>query len=129
MLQCSKLDREINCFVGSVEDITAQVCHSNRICLCGLVHSTQSSSCCQILTVYIKYLLTQTLSYLLQVRHAPPDAMFNLRASVKDRFSELMAEVSNADLQRHSKVIAFKDSIRKYAMQGGTFTLLKKWSF
>lgn len=26
MLQCSELDREINCFVGSVEEMTAQVC-------------------------------------------------------------------------------------------------------
>lgn len=75
MLQCSELDREINCFVGSVEEMTAQV------------------------------------------RHQPPDAMFKLRASVKDHFSELMAGVSNTDLQRHSKVIAFKESIRKYAMQ------------
>ncbi|KAA0703284.1 E3 SUMO-protein ligase NSE2 [Triplophysa tibetana] len=75
MLQCSELDREINCFVGSVEEMTAQV------------------------------------------RHQPPDAMFNLRASVKDRFSQVMGGVSDADLQRHTKVIAFKESIRKYAMQ------------
>ncbi|XP_055066036.2 E3 SUMO-protein ligase NSE2 [Misgurnus anguillicaudatus] len=80
MLQCSKLDKEINCFVGSVEDITAQA------------------------------------------RHAPPDAMFNLRASVKDRFTELMAEVSDRDLQRHSKVKAFKDSIKKYAIQASQTT-------
>lgn len=35
-----------------------------------------------------------------------------------------MAEVSDADLQRHSKVIAFKESIRKYAMQGETLAFL-----
>jgi len=46
--------------------------------------------------------------------------MVNLRNSVKGRFTELMAGVSDTDLQRHSKVVAFKDSVRKYAMQGGT---------
>lgn len=64
------------------------------------------------------------LPFVMQVRHQPPDAMFNLRASVEDRFSQLMDGASDADLQRHSKVIAFKESIRKYAMQGGTLTFL-----
>ncbi|XP_048008956.1 E3 SUMO-protein ligase NSE2 isoform X2 [Megalobrama amblycephala] len=78
IMECSRLDREINCFVESVDEKTAQV------------------------------------------RNEPPEAMVHLRNSVKDRFSELMAGVSDADLQRHSKVVAFKDSVRKYAMQGQT---------
>ncbi|XP_039535711.1 E3 SUMO-protein ligase NSE2 isoform X4 [Pimephales promelas] len=77
ILECSRLDREINCFVDSVDEMTAQV--------------TQE----------------------------PPEAMVNLRNSVKGRFTELMAGVSDTDLQRHSKVVAFKDSVRKYAMQAG----------
>lgn len=47
MLQCSELDREINCFVGSVEEMTAQVCcidlepdHTCSACFCGSFHWT-----------------------------------------------------------------------------------------
>ncbi|XP_059423864.1 E3 SUMO-protein ligase NSE2-like [Carassius carassius] len=77
ILECSRLDREINCFVESVDEMTAQV------------------------------------------RHEPPEAMVHLRNSVKERFNELMAGVTDADLQRHSKVVAFRDNVRKYAMQAG----------
>ncbi|XP_016387518.1 E3 SUMO-protein ligase NSE2-like isoform X3 [Sinocyclocheilus rhinocerous] len=77
ILECSRLDREINCFVESVDEKTAQV------------------------------------------RREPPEAMFHLRNSVKERFTELTAGVTDADLQRHSKVVAFRDSVRKYAMQAG----------
>ncbi len=48
--------------------------------------------------------------------------MVHLRNSVKERFTELMAGVTNADLQRHSKVVVFRDSVRKYAMQGEELT-------
>ncbi|XP_052474445.1 E3 SUMO-protein ligase NSE2-like isoform X2 [Carassius gibelio] len=78
ILECSRLDREISCFVESVDEKTAQV------------------------------------------RREPPDAMFHLRNAVKERFTELTAGVTDADLQRHSKVVAFRDSVRKYAMQGQT---------
>ncbi|XP_026083138.1 E3 SUMO-protein ligase NSE2-like [Carassius auratus] len=77
ILECSRLDREISCFVESVDEKTAQV------------------------------------------RREPPDAMFHLRNAVKERFTELTAGVTDADLQRHSKVVAFRDSVRKYAMQAG----------
>uniref|UniRef100_A0A673JDN5 E3 SUMO-protein ligase NSE2 n=1 Tax=Sinocyclocheilus rhinocerous TaxID=307959 RepID=A0A673JDN5_9TELE len=77
ILECSRLDREINYFVESVDEKTAQV------------------------------------------RREPPEAMFHLRNSVKERFTELTAGVTDADLQRHSKVVAFRDSVRKYAMQAG----------
>lgn len=79
-----------------------------------------------LLTIDIKSLSSHPLShpcflsYVLQVRQEPPEAMVHLRDSVKGRFTELMSGVSDADLQRHSKVVAFKDSVRKYAIQGGT---------
>ncbi|KAB5586550.1 hypothetical protein PHYPO_G00002990 [Pangasianodon hypophthalmus] len=75
MLECAKLDREINCFVESVEQMIAQV------------------------------------------RHEPPHAMFKLKDSVKERFTELTAAVSDADIERHCKVVAFRDSIRKSLQQ------------
>ncbi|XP_047007529.1 E3 SUMO-protein ligase NSE2 isoform X1 [Ictalurus punctatus] len=75
MLECAKLDREINCFVESVEQMVAQV------------------------------------------RHEPPDAMFKLKDSVKERFAERTAAVSDADVEKHSKVVAFRDSIRKSLQQ------------
>ncbi|XP_018980468.1 E3 SUMO-protein ligase NSE2-like isoform X2 [Cyprinus carpio] len=78
ILECSRLDREISCFVESVDEKTAQV------------------------------------------RREPPEAMFHLKSSVKERFTELTAGVTDADLQRHSKVVAFRDSVRRYAMQGQT---------
>ncbi|XP_056308494.1 E3 SUMO-protein ligase NSE2-like [Danio aesculapii] len=75
IMECSRLDSEINCLVESVNEMTAQV------------------------------------------RHEPPEAMVNLRSSVKDRFTDLIAGVSDSDLRRHSKVVAFKETVRKYAMQ------------
>ncbi|XP_051999763.1 E3 SUMO-protein ligase NSE2 [Xyrauchen texanus] len=75
MLECSRLDIEINCFVESVDEMTAQV------------------------------------------RHEPPDAMVKLKDSVRNRYNELMAGVSDVDLQRHSKVVAFKDSVSKFYNQ------------
>ncbi|XP_073703254.1 E3 SUMO-protein ligase NSE2 [Garra rufa] len=77
IMECSRLDREINCFVESVDEMTAQV------------------------------------------RNEPPEAMVHLRNSVKEHFTELMAGVTDAELQRHSKVISFKDNVRKYAMHAG----------
>ncbi|XP_062847099.1 E3 SUMO-protein ligase NSE2 [Trichomycterus rosablanca] len=70
ILECAKLDREINCFVESVEQMTAQV------------------------------------------RNKPPHAMFTLKASVKERFTELMDAVPG-DIERHNKVVVFRDSIKK----------------
>ncbi|KAI5620604.1 E3 SUMO-protein ligase NSE2 [Silurus asotus] len=76
MLECAKLDQEINCYVESVE---------------------------QMIT---------------QVRHEPPDAMFKLKDSVKERFAELTAAMSDAEIESHCKVVAFRDSIRKSLQQG-----------
>ncbi|XP_076826334.1 E3 SUMO-protein ligase NSE2 isoform X2 [Brachyhypopomus gauderio] len=76
MLECARLDNEINCFVASVEQMTAQV------------------------------------------RHEPPEAMFTLKDSVKTRFDELMAEASDTEIRRHSKVAAFKENIRKSLTKG-----------
>lgn len=69
ILECAKLDREINYFVDVVQQVTAEV--------------TQQ-----------------------------PEAMFSLSAKVKERFTERVARLSDADLQTHQKVVAFKDSIK-----------------
>lgn len=73
MLECAALDREINCFVESVEQTTSHV------------------------------------------RREPPQAMFSLLNSVKNRFAELKDR--DSDIQRHSKVVAFRDNIRKSLAQ------------
>lgn len=44
--------------------------------------------------------------------------MFNLKDSVKERVAERMDAVSDADIERHSKVVDFRDSIRKSLQQG-----------
>ncbi|TRY84519.1 hypothetical protein DNTS_001282 [Danionella cerebrum] len=75
ILECSRLDGEINCLMESVDELTAQA------------------------------------------RHEPPEAMANLQNSVQERFTELLSGVSQADLERHSKVVAFRENVRKYAMQ------------
>ncbi|KAF7659553.1 hypothetical protein LDENG_00296820 [Lucifuga dentata] len=41
----------------------------------------------------------------------PSEAMSGLSAMVKERFSERIAGLSDAELQNHQKVVAFKDSI------------------
>ncbi|XP_060937473.1 E3 SUMO-protein ligase NSE2 [Limanda limanda] len=70
ILECAKLDREINYFVDVVQQVTTEV-------------ATQQS-----------------------------EAMFNLSAKVKEKFTERMAKLSDADLHRHQKVVAFKESIK-----------------
>ncbi|KAG7335665.1 hypothetical protein KOW79_000358 [Hemibagrus wyckioides] len=75
ILECAKLDKEISCFVDSVE---------------------------QMIT---------------HVRDEPPDAMFKLKDSVKERFTDLMAAVSDAEIEQHCKVVAFRDSIKKSLQQ------------
>uniref|UniRef100_A0A1A8GWK1 E3 SUMO-protein ligase NSE2 n=1 Tax=Nothobranchius korthausae TaxID=1143690 RepID=A0A1A8GWK1_9TELE len=46
-----------------------------------------------------------------------PDAMFDLSAKVKQKFSERIAQLSDADLHKHPKVIAFKESIESSVSQ------------
>lgn len=70
ILECAKLDREINYFVDVVQQVTAEV-------------STQQ-----------------------------PEAMFSLSARVKEQFTERIAGLSDADLQNHQKVVAFRESIK-----------------
>ncbi|XP_076006512.1 E3 SUMO-protein ligase NSE2 [Genypterus blacodes] len=69
ILECAKLDREINYFVDVVQQVIAEV-------------NTQ-----------------------------PPEAMFNMSARVKEQFDEGLAMLSDADLQSHQKVVAFKDGV------------------
>lgn len=70
ILECAKLDREINYFVDVVQQVTEEV-------------TTQQ-----------------------------PEAMFSLSAKVKEQFTARIARLSEADLQNHQKVVAFKDSIK-----------------
>ncbi|XP_053287939.1 E3 SUMO-protein ligase NSE2 [Pleuronectes platessa] len=70
ILECAKLDREINYFVDIVQQVTTEA-------------ATQQS-----------------------------EAMFNLSAKVKEKFTERTAKLSDADLHRHQKVVAFKESIK-----------------
>ncbi|XP_060726899.1 E3 SUMO-protein ligase NSE2 [Tachysurus vachellii] len=73
--ECAKLDKEIGCFVDSVEQMINQV------------------------------------------RHEPPDAMFKLKDSVKEQFTELMAAMSDAEIEQHNQVVAFRDGIKKSLQQ------------
>uniref|UniRef100_A0A1A8L8Y0 E3 SUMO-protein ligase NSE2 n=1 Tax=Nothobranchius pienaari TaxID=704102 RepID=A0A1A8L8Y0_9TELE len=74
MLECARLDREINNFVDIVEQVT-------------------------------------------EAGAQQPDAMFDLSANVKQQFSERVAQLSDADLHKHPKVIAFKESIESSVSQ------------
>lgn len=70
ILDCAKLDREINYFVDTVQQVTAEV-------------NTQ-----------------------------PPEAMFSLSDKVKEQFAQRVAQLSDAQLHNHEKVMAFKESIK-----------------
>ncbi|XP_013858834.1 E3 SUMO-protein ligase NSE2 [Austrofundulus limnaeus] len=74
ILECAKLDREINNFV----DIVQQV---------------------------------------IQVSPQQPEDMFSLSARVKEQFSERAAQLSDAELHKHPKVVAFKENIKNSLQQ------------
>ena len=44
--------------------------------------------------------------------------MFSLSAKVKEQFAERVARLSDAELQNHQKVVAFKESIQNSLSQG-----------
>lgn len=69
MLECAKLDRDINCFVEVVDTMTARA-------------------------------------------RQDPEALVALSNSVKTEFARLTEGASDAELSRHTKVVAFKDSIQ-----------------
>ncbi|KAG7474205.1 E3 SUMO-protein ligase NSE2 [Solea senegalensis] len=70
ILDCARLDREINCFIDVVQQVTAEVASQQ------------------------------------------PEAMIGLSAKVSEKFTETTARLSDADLHRHQKVLAFNDSIK-----------------
>ncbi|XP_068616344.1 E3 SUMO-protein ligase NSE2 [Brachionichthys hirsutus] len=70
ILECAKLEREIDCFADITQNVISQA-------------ATQQ-----------------------------PEAMFNLSAKVKEQFAERIASLSDADLQKHRKVVAFKEGIK-----------------
>ncbi|XP_061144050.1 E3 SUMO-protein ligase NSE2 [Syngnathus typhle] len=70
MLECAKLDREIDCFVDTVQRVTAEVTAQQQ------------------------------------------DALSSISSRVKERFAETICGLSDADLQTHQKIIAFKESVQ-----------------
>ncbi|XP_075868702.1 E3 SUMO-protein ligase NSE2 [Nelusetta ayraudi] len=78
LLDCAKLDREINYFVDVVQQVTAEVTSQQ------------------------------------------PEAMFSLSAKVKEQFEQRTARLSDADLQSHSKVVAFRESIKNSSNEGSS---------
>ncbi|KAK5862632.1 hypothetical protein PBY51_018003 [Eleginops maclovinus] len=57
-----------------------------------------------------------------EVTSQQPEAMFNLSATVKECFTERLALLSDAELQNHQKVVAFRDSIQNSLNQGSQET-------
>lgn len=47
--------------------------------------------------------------------------MFSLSAKVREQFTEKIAKLSNADLQNHMKVMAFKDAVKNTSSQGSVY--------
>lgn len=47
--------------------------------------------------------------------------MFSLSAKVKERFTEAISRLSDAELQNHQKVVAFKDSIKNSLNPGKAY--------
>ncbi|TNN24896.1 hypothetical protein EYF80_064978 [Liparis tanakae] len=84
ILECAKMDREIDVFVSIVEQVTAEVraAGHERLLEAHLVSSQR------------------------------PEAVFSLAAQVRERFTETAAGISHAELQLHQKVVAFKESQR-----------------
>ncbi|KAM4580819.1 E3 SUMO-protein ligase NSE2 [Odontesthes bonariensis] len=75
ILECAKLDREINFFIDAVQQVTSEVTAQQ------------------------------------------PETMFNLSDKVKEKFSERVARLSDAELHSHQKVVAFKDNIKNSLKQ------------
>ncbi|XP_051920823.1 E3 SUMO-protein ligase NSE2 [Hippocampus zosterae] len=71
MLECAKLDREIECFVDTVQQATAEVTAQQQ------------------------------------------EALFTISSRVKENFTEKIAQLSDADLQTHQKIVAFIESINR----------------
>ncbi|XP_029958486.1 E3 SUMO-protein ligase NSE2 [Salarias fasciatus] len=80
ILECARLDREINYFVDTVQQVTAEV------------------------------------------NAQQPEAMFCLSDKVKERFTHRIAELSDAELHNHQKVMAFKESIKNSSKQANEET-------
>lgn len=53
-----------------------------------------------------------------QVTSQHPETMVNLSTKVREQFTERIARLSEAALQNHPKVVAFKDSIQNSFSQG-----------
>lgn len=83
MLECARLDREINCFVEVVQNITTEA---------------------------------------RQMQHQHPEALFTLSAQVKEKYTEVMSRVNDAELHNHPKVVSFKDGVHNSIEQANPST-------
>lgn len=54
----------------------------------------------------------------MQVNSQQPEAVFSLSAQVRERFMETTAGLSDAELQQHQKVVAFRESVKSSFNQG-----------
>ncbi|XP_024122654.1 E3 SUMO-protein ligase NSE2 [Oryzias melastigma] len=75
ILDCAKLDREINCFMDIAKEVTSEV------------------------------------------NAQQPEALFSLSDKVKEQFSERIARLSEDEIHRHQKVVAFMESINNSSKQ------------
>ena len=57
-----------------------------------------------------------------QAGDQPPEAVFRLSAAVREQFTAKIENLPDADLRRHAKVVAFKDSISR-ALKEGNFCI------
>lgn len=67
---------------------------------------------CAKLDVEINHFVDVVEKVIAEVSAQGPEEMFSLSAKVKEQFTERIARLSDADLQNHQKVVAFKDSIK-----------------
>ncbi|KAM6910688.1 E3 SUMO-protein ligase NSE2 [Xenentodon cancila] len=67
---------------------------------------------CAKLDREISYFVDTVQQVMNELPAQQPEAMFSLSDQVKERFSQRIAKLSDAELQNHQKVVAFKESIK-----------------
>ncbi|GAA6229086.1 E3 SUMO-protein ligase NSE2 [Lates japonicus] len=77
---------------------------------------------CAQLDREINYFVDVVQQVTAEVATQQPEAMFSLSDKVKEQFTERIAGLSDADLHRHQKVVAFKDSIKNSLNQANQET-------
>ncbi|XP_072249423.1 E3 SUMO-protein ligase NSE2 [Leuresthes tenuis] len=72
---------------------------------------------CAQLDREVNYFIDAVQQVTSEVTAQQPETMFNLSDKVKEKFSERVARLSEAELHSHQKVAAFKDSIKNSLKQ------------